>query len=162
MKTLIIYDSLYGNTEKIARAMGSALESQGEVAVLRVGEVKPEQLAGVDFLIAGSPTQRFNATLPVSSLLKGMAKDSLKGVRVAAFDTRLTASHINQTPVLAFFVRLWGRSAYAAQHIADALKKKGGELVAPPEGFYVEGTEGPLVEGEVERAAEWARQVITK
>jgi flavodoxin len=49
---------------------------------------------------------------------------------------------------------------YAAKPIADKLKKKGGKLVLPPEGFFVQGSEGPLKEGEVERAAEWAKQLL--
>jgi hypothetical protein len=51
---------------------------------------------------------------------------------------------------------------YAAKPISDRLEKKGGELAVPPEGFYVDGTEGPLTEGELERAADWARQILTK
>jgi hypothetical protein len=58
--------------------------------------------------------------------------------------------------VLSFFVELFG---YAAKPIADRLRKKGGSLVAPPEGFYVAGTEGPLLEGELDRAAQWAREM---
>ena len=58
-----------------------------------------------------------------------------------------------------FFVRLFG---YAAKPIADRLQKRGGVLVVPPEGFYVEGTEGPLQEGELERASEWARRIVAQ
>jgi flavodoxin I len=63
---------------------------------------------------------------------------------------------------LAFFVRLSGDSAYAAKHIADRLKKKGSQLIVPPEGFFVEGMEGPLVQGELERAADWAKHISTE
>jgi hypothetical protein len=59
--------------------------------------------------------------------------------------------------ILAFFVKIFG---YAAQPIADRLQKKGGELAVPPEGFYVGDTEGPLFEGELERAADWAKQIL--
>jgi flavodoxin I len=55
------------------------------------------------------------------------------------------------------FVRIFG---YAAQPITDRLEKKGGELVVPAEGFYVADTEGPLLEGELERAAEWAKEIV--
>ena len=54
------------------------------------------------------------------------------------------------------FVKLFG---YAAEPIAARLEKKGGELAVPPEPFYVGGTEGPLLEGELERAEDWARQI---
>ena len=157
MKTALLYDSAYGNTEKIAQAIGQALGTQEEVAVLRIGEVNQAQLAGLKLLIVGSPTQRLRPTIPTSNLLKMLAGNSLKGVKVAAFDTRLTVQEIEKIRVLAFFVRLFG--GYAAPVIAKGLQKKGGELIAPPEGFYVEGMEGPLVDGELERAAAWARQI---
>jgi hypothetical protein len=66
-------------------------------------------------------------------------------------------SEIEKSSVLPFFVRMFG---YAAKPISDKLEGKGGEVVMPPEGFYVEGVEGPLQEGELERAADWARQII--
>lgn len=162
MKALIVYDSQFGNTEQIALAMFQALKDIVDADVLRVGNVRLEYLAVLDLLIVGSPTQRFNATVPVNDLLKGLPKNSLTGIRTAAFDTRLTLEEINQTPVLPFFAKLWGRSAYAAHRIATHLRKKGGEQVLSPEGFYVAGTEGPLVDGEMERAMKWAKQISTK
>jgi flavodoxin len=160
MSVLIVYDSEYGNTEQIAQAIGSALSSQGNVTTSRVSDVKPDQFAGQKLLIVGSPTQRFRPTVAISNLLKGLPKNSLNGVKVAAFDTRLTWEEINKTAVLAFFVKLYG-NAYAAKPIADSLKKKGGELIIPPEGFFVDGMEGPLSKGEIERAAAWALQILS-
>jgi len=159
MEVLIVYDSVFGNTEQIARAIGNALGDQDQVVTFRVSDVKPDQFAGLKLLILGSPTQRFRPTIAISNLLKEIPKNGLKGVKIAAFDTRLTQSEINKTPALAFFVRIAG-NAYAARPIADGLKNKGGELIVPPEGFLVEGMEGPLVKGEVERAAFWARQIL--
>lgn len=159
MKALVIYDSLYGNTERIARAIGAALGTQEQVEIVRVDDVRPEKLAGLNLLVVGSPTQRFNATPAVNDLLNGLTGGSLSGIRVAAFDTRFTQPVIDSMRPLGLFVKLWGRSAYACKHIADRLKNKGGELAAPPEGFFVEGTEGPLSDGELERAAAWARQI---
>jgi hypothetical protein len=66
-------------------------------------------------------------------------------------------SEIEKVRILALFVRLFG---YAAEPIADRLRKKGGELIVPPEGFLVDGTEGPLIEGELERAADWGSQIM--
>jgi hypothetical protein len=60
---------------------------------------------------------------------------------------------------LNFFVNIFG---YAAKPIGERLVKKGGDLNMPPEGFFVTGTEGPLKEGELERAADWARQLLLK
>ncbi|MFC2037415.1 flavodoxin family protein [Chloroflexota bacterium] len=157
MKALVAYDSAYGNTEQIAQAIGKALGSPEDVASVRVGDVRPEQLAGLTFLIVGSPTQKFSPTGATTKLLKGIPKSGLEGVKVAAFDTRFTVSEIEKVGILAFLVRIFG---YAAEPIANRLEKKAGELVIPPEGFYVEGTEGPLQEGELERAADWAKQII--
>lgn len=162
MKSLVIYDSEFGNTEQIAQALGGALGSDGDVMVLKVSEAGPDSFAGLDLLIVGSPTQRFRPTPAISSLLNGLPQNSLKGVKAAAFDTRLTLDEIKKTAVLAFFVRLAGESAYAARHIADQLKKTGGELIAAPEGFYVDGMKGPLVQGELERAVDWARQIVAE
>jgi len=161
MKVLIIYDSVFGNTEQIALAIGSTLGNQEDVTILRVSDVKPDQFAELKLLIIGSPTQRFRPTAAINNLLKGISKNGLKGVKVAAYDTRLTLSNIEETPILAFFVRLYGDAAYAAKPIADKLRKKGGELILPPEGFFVEGMEGPLVQGELERAVNWAKQIIS-
>jgi flavodoxin len=157
MKALVVYDSAFGNTEKVARAVAQALGSPEEVEAVRVGEVRPEQLAGLTLLVVGSPTQKFSPLRTITDFLKGLPDGGLRGVRVAAFDTRITESKIEKTRILAFFVKIFG---YAAKPIADRLEKKGGELAVPPKGFYVGGTEGPLLEGELERAAEWARQIV--
>ena len=156
MKAIVAYDSAYGNTEQVAQAIGSALGSPPEVEVLRVGNVTPQKLAGVTLLVVGSPTQKFSPTAPTTRLLKGIPANSLNGVKVAAFDTRITEKAIEEIKILAFFVKLFG---YAAEPIAGRLQKKGGELAVPPEGFYVGGTEGPLLDGELERAAQWAQRI---
>ena len=156
MKAMVIFDSVFGNTAKIAEAIGQGLGSPEEVQVVRVNDVKPEQLIGLTLLIVGSPTRQFNPTGATTNLIKGIPKDGLKGVKVAAFDTRITESEVERVRILAFFVKIFG---YAAKPMADRLEKKGGELTVPPEGFYVGGTEGPLLEGELERAADWARQI---
>ncbi len=156
MKVLIIYDSFFGNTEQIAQAMGNALGSQAEVNTLRVGDVKPEHLTDLDVLIVGSPTRAFSPTPETKKLLGSIPQHGLKGVKVAAFDTRIALSDVDSR-ILPVFVKVFG---YAAKPIADRLKKKGGELIIPPEGFFAKGAEGPLKEGELERAADWAKQII--
>ena len=157
MKVLIVYDSLYGNTEIIAHIIGNSVKQQGEVKIEKVGIIDAETLRAVNLLVVGSPTQQFRPTAAMRSFLANIPRDGLKGVRVAAFDTRLTQGEIDKSPPLPFFVRIFG---YAAQRIAKQLKKKGGELVQPAEGFLVEGMKGPLVKGEVERAEAWARMLF--
>jgi flavodoxin len=147
MKALIVYDSAYGNTEQIARAIGDALGSQEDVETLRASGVNPEQLKGLKLLIVGSPTQRGRATAAIQDFLNKVTEPAIKGINVAAFDTRLST-------------KLVGIFGYAAGRIADSLKRKGGTLLASPAGFFVKGKKGPLKEGERERAAGWAKQIM--
>jgi flavodoxin len=147
MKALIVYDSVYGNTEKIAKAIAEAITPSNEVKVVRAGEANPSELASVNLLIVGSPTHAGRPIPAVQDFLKRLPERSLKGVNVAAFDTRIST-------------RIVGVFGYAAGRIAGNLKKKGGTLVASPEGFFVAGGQGPLKEGEPERAAGWAKGIL--
>jgi flavodoxin len=160
MKALVVYDSFFGNTERIAQSIGNALGPPEDVGILRVVDVRPEQLAGLKLLIVGSPTRAFRPSPAMKNFLKSIPKDGLKGAKVAAFDTRITDKEIDSAVfILRILVNIFG---YAAKPIADRLVKKGGEPIVPPEGFFVRGTEGPLKEGELERASDWAKQILTK
>jgi len=145
MKALIVYDSVYGNTEKIARAVADAIAPSGEVKVVQAGEANPPELESTDLLIVGSPTHGGRPTPPVQDFLNKVPK--LQGINVAAFDTRSQSK----------FARVFGN---AAGRIARNLERKGGTLIASPEGFLVTGTKGPLKEGELERAAGWAKGIL--
>ena len=162
MKALVVYDSFFGNTEQIARAVGdaigNALTAQAEVLTLRVGDVKPEHLAGLSLLIVGSPTRAFSASPATKAWLKALAPNSLRSVKVAAFDTRADMNDVNSRALTAF-VKLFG---YAAEPIANSLTKRGGTLVIPAAGFFIEDKEGPLKAGELERAAAWTQQIMAK
>ena len=146
MKTLVAYDSLYGNTKAIALAIAGALP--GEVRVLHAGEVSYEDLVGVDLLIAGSPTHGGMPTQAVAALVERIGPPGGKGARAAAFDTRLS----------------WGflaRFGFAVPKLADRLREKGWTLAGTPGGFFVRGMRrGPLKKGEAERAATWARSLV--
>ena len=155
MKILVIYDSVFGNTEKIAQAVSAGLAGRGEVELLKVADVTPQKLAGVGLLVAGSPTRGFRATEGMKALLKNLPAGALQGVKVAAFDTRLVIKEVHNA-FLSFMVGIFG---YAAKPMADALVSKGGQLAVPPEGFFVKASEGPLKDGELERAAAWAKSL---
>ena len=157
MRALVAYDSAYGNTKQVAEAVGGELGSSEEVQVLHVADVQPDYIPGLSLLVVGSPTQKFSPTSAASRFLKGIPRNGLAGVRIAAFDTRFTEGDIEKVRILAFLVGIFG---YAAGPLAKRLQKLGGELVVPPEAFYVGGTEGPLLDGELERAADWAGQIL--
>lgn len=156
MNVLVVYDSMYGNTAKVAAAIGDALRHEAAVRVLPVVEAGAETLAQADLLFVGSPTQRFRPLPAMTALLKALGRRRLDGVSVAAFDTRIVIADAHSA-ALSFFVRLFGQSAYAAHHIESALRRAGARPAAPNGGFLVAGTEGPLKDGELERAAAWAR-----
>ncbi|GAI36133.1 unnamed protein product [marine sediment metagenome] len=81
MKFLIVYDSNFGNTEKVAGAIGEAVTPLGEVKVLRVSKVNPSELASIDFLIVGSPTHAGRATRATKDFLKKIPANALENVR---------------------------------------------------------------------------------
>ena len=145
MKVLVVYDSVYGNTEQIGRSIAETIAN--DVKILHARDAKPSDLEGIDILIIGAPTQAGRPTTPTQNLLKELSDSDVKDKKIATYDTRISSKWV-------------GIFGYAAGRIAKALKKKGGNLVKDPEPFYVAGTEGPLKEGEVERAAAWAREVI--
>lgn len=138
MKPLVIYDTKYGNTEKIALAIGNAIKGQ----VLHVNKVNLDELNGFDLLIFGSPTHGGFPTEGIYNLIKAIP--SFQGIKVAAFDTRTNS--------------IWNKIipfGYAAPTIARYLETKGGILVIPPEGFIVLRIKGPLKDGELDRSTAW-------
>jgi flavodoxin I len=161
MKILIVYDSFFGNTEKIALAIKEVLEKDprvSEAKALRVEEADPKKLEGLSMLIVGSPTRAFRPSPAVTGFIKQIPARELAGKKVAAFDTGISGEDASPR-FLRIFIRLFG---YAAKPISARLVKKGASLVIAPEGFLVQDTEGPLKEGELERAAHWARKCIEK
>lgn len=148
---LVVYDSLYGNTAQIAAQIAAALENGADpVKLLHVDEAGPQDLAGVGLLLAGSPTHGGNFTDPVDSFLERIPADGLSGMIAAAFDTGYSADE--EGAVIRFLIDKLG---YASARLAKKLEKKGAQ-VAAAETFFVLGEEGPLMEGEVERAGIWA------
>jgi len=144
MRTLVVYDSVHGNTEKIAQAIGGAIGD--DVQVLRVGEADASALAAFDLVILGAPTHGGRPSPAMAAFLAKIPTSALQGKKTASFDTRLTPK----------WAKIFG---FAAGKIAGRLKKMGATVLGS-EGFFVKGTEGPLVDGELERAAALAQQWV--
>jgi flavodoxin I len=146
MKTLIVYDSIYGNTQAIAQAIGDALP--GEVTIVHVTEANVLELKDLELLIIGSPTHGSLPSEAIQGLIEKIGAPAREDAKVATFDTRLTWG----------FLRRWG---FAASKIADTLQEKGWTLVGTPGGFFVRGLKkGPLKRGEEDRAAAWAKGLV--
>ncbi|MEL7648662.1 MAG: nitric oxide synthase [Sedimentibacter sp.] len=153
MKTLIVYDSVFGNTKNVALAMEESLKENGEAAAVHVGKFHLGLLEGVGVLVVGSPTRGFKPTKEIAGFLDKIPAGRLGGMKVMAFDTRSDVKKIDNK-ILNFMVKRFG---YAAEPIGDKLVKKGGKLAKSPEGFIVSDTEGPMVDGEIERAKNWIK-----
>jgi flavodoxin I len=151
MKALIVYDSVFGNTQKLAEAMAAALDS----SAVRMSEVPVQKLKETELLLVGSPTRAFRPTPAIIEWLKNLPGDALKGIRAAAFDSRVSPDNVNSC-ALKFMMKKLG---YAGLDIEKELKKKGADIAAPPQGFFVKESEGPLAEGEEARAAAWAKSL---
>lgn len=154
MKILIVYDSVFGNTEKVALAMAEAMTDQ--VAVKRVGESSAVDLQGIDLLVVGSPTRGFRPTEGVNLFLKSLPSAALTGKNAAAFDTRIPPESIESK----FFRKLVVMGGYADKKIGNLLKAKGARVLDSA-GFFVVDSEGPMVDGEIERAQRWIKGLQT-
>ena len=146
MNTLIIYDSTFGNTAQIAQAMADKLGEHGTVRIALAGEADLSEMKEINLLILGGPTQRHGISPSMHALLDRLPRRTLRGAGAAAFDTR-------------YRMAAW-KSGSAAQSIASRIKRTGASLLVEPESFFVAEREGPLEEGELERAAHWAEEVF--
>jgi flavodoxin len=156
MNVLVLFDTQFGNTEKIARAVGGALSSAAPARLQNARQVRSLDLDHVDLFIVGGPTQRQRITGNLEALLEAIPRRSLKGIQAAAFDTRYRMSKL--------------LTGSAAARIERLLKKSGAHLTLPAESFFIERDVPPegqkrrheieqLEPGELERAVEWAHKI---
>lgn len=148
MNTLIIYDSTFGNTAQLAQAMADRLGEHGTVRIAIANEAGLTGVIEIDLLLVGGPTQRHGLSPTMKTLLEGFPRRSLQGKYAGAFDTR-------------YHMSAW-KSGSAAHGIASKLKRAGASIIVEPESFFVAEREGPLEEGELERAASWAEEIYQK
>jgi flavodoxin len=148
MNALVLYDSQYGDTERIAQAIADASGEFGEAQAVRLDPEQPLELQGVDVFIVGCPTQGWRPTPAIQSLLEETSSEELRGLGVACFDTRFRLPRF--------------MTGSASKVMAGKLREKGVSLLAPPEGFFVKGMQGPLHGGELDRASTWARTLLEK
>ena len=155
MKILVVYDSFFGNTATVAGLISEALGSEDEVKAVRVVDLKPEHLEDTELLIVGSPTRSWRPSASVMIFVQDLKRDKLDKMFVAAFDTRIDLNTIKSK-----FTRfLVGKGGYAAKKIMQKMERKGGTPIAKPMGFLVDGTEGPLHEGEKVHAIRWGKEI---
>ena len=163
MKALVVYESLFGNTEEVARAVADGLSAGMDVDVVEVGSAQAPLVDLVDLVVVGGPTHAFSMTRSSTredAVRQGATVGSTaRGVRewledlhagphseyVATFDTRV--AKVRHLP---------GSAARAA---AKGLRRLGYAPAARPESFFVEDVSGPLLPGEVDRARSWGERL---
>jgi flavodoxin len=150
MHTVVVVDSEFGNTFQLAEIIAAELGAGGPVELINVRAPtgRDPLPADIDLFVVGGPTQMHRVSVPLSQYLDGLPPRFLTQVASASFDTRLRG-----WPVL---------TGAAAGGISRRLKKLGANAVVPPESFLVMGKEGPLAEGELERARMWAKEVLLR
>lgn len=149
MKIAVIYDSYFGNTQKIAETIATALQGGHEVVLTKAAKVDLRQIQGFDLAVFGSPTRAFRATKPVKDVMVPLIKEN-PGLQVAIFDTRVDVAKINNK-FLKVMVKIFG---YAIDDLKKAATKAGGTLAV-----YVLDSEGPLAEDATNQAVAWAKSL---
>lgn len=153
MSILIVYDSIFGNTAQVAKAMAETVPGARAV---HVGDAAALELNGVTLLVVGSPTRGFRPTPDMQEFVDGLGDDMLAGRRAAVFDTRLDLETVHPAP-LRWMMDVGGYAAGTLEHL---LADKGCIITGTAAGFLVTGAEGPLREGEIERARNWLRGLV--
>jgi len=158
MRALVVFESMFGNTETIARAVADGLAAHLGVEVVEVG-VAPTLIGDdVDLLVVGGPTHAFGLSRPQTR--RSAAEQAERGVISAGIGLRewLGALRCRSTVAAATFdtrVRTPHLPGSAARGAQKRLRRLGLRSAAEAESFFVLGTPGPLMAGEVERARRW-------
>lgn len=158
MKAMVVYESLWGNTAAIARAIAEGLGP--DTPAFSTDEATPEALPGVGLIVAGAPLLGF--TLPTDEIRQNISRDS----SMPASDTSHPSmrSWLAELPEgtgrsVAFETRIWWSPGSAARKISAILGAKGYASIAPDERFIVTDRFGPLRDGEIERARAWGKSL---
>jgi flavodoxin len=158
LRAVVVYDSQFGNTLQIARAIASGLGEHGSVEVVAASEAVARPPSWPELLVVGGPTQRHGMSPTLRAFVESLPRDSLRNTRAALFDTRYRMATL--------------LSGSAASQAAGRVRRAGCRLVAAPESFFVERDRPPdeqrrrhglerLEAGELERAADWGRTLAT-
>ena len=156
MKIIIVYDSVFGNTAKVALAMEEAMKAKGEVAAIQASSFSSHLLQDCTHLFIGSPTRAFQPTPLMKQLISQLSKKELENIQVCVFDTRMDINKVD-VKILTVFAGWFG---FANDTMQKKLRRKVSKGNIPDAGFFVKESEGPLEDGELERAASWAVEQI--
>jgi hypothetical protein len=160
MKVIVVYESHWGNTAAIARAIAEGLGP--EARALSTAEATGELAAAADLIVAGAPLLGFS--LPTESMLKGLASNAGRDPTPPDLAHPSMRSWVDALPTgggraAAFETRIWWSPGSAAKAILGKLEALGYRPVAKPQRFIVQGKYGPLKEGELAKAKAWGAEL---
>ena len=156
MKAIVVYESHWGNTAAIARAIAEGIGP--EARALSTAEATTEALSGVSLIVAGAPQMGFS--LPTEGMLKGIAAEAGRAPAPPDLSHPAMRSWLDALPVgsgraTAFETAAWWSPGSAAKTILHKLEAAGYRPIVKAQRFSVQGRYGPLRDGELERAKAW-------
>jgi menaquinone-dependent protoporphyrinogen IX oxidase len=155
MKGIVVYDTSYGNTKKIAETIAETLKESGiEADLFYVRDVKKLNAKNYDFFVLGSPTKFGTMSFTTKFFLGKVKSEEWMNKPFAAFDT--------ENPENIERARIENKEWSAAEKIAQKLREKKMNQLLPVLKALVIGQKGPLVEGEIEKTKDYARELATK
>jgi hypothetical protein len=169
MRALLVYESMFGTNRTIATAIADGLGEGWDTSVVEVGTASATIGGDVDLLVVGGPNHRFDLPRPATRVAAAAAGhgailssgDGLRewlhrlvvtayGQSAAVFDTRMASPRFLHTV------------DHGTHTIVRHLEHAGAHLVCHPEHFYVVDMQGPLVEGDADRARRWGRELASR
>jgi hypothetical protein len=162
MRAVVVYESLWGNTAAIARAVAEGLGP--DVPALSTGEATAEVIAGAELIVAGSPVIAFK--LPTAKIRDSIREDPGPAPTPPDLSHPPMQAWLEALPPgsghgAAFDTRVRGPFGSSAPAIAKALQRAGYRRIVKPQGFIVTGKYGPLRDGELERARDWGAEIAS-
>ncbi len=165
MHTLVVYESMFGNTRQIAAAVAEGLARHGRVDLVEVDSAPATLDSDVDLIVVGGPTHAHGMSRRASR--EGAAKQDPPPVAPSRSGMRewiASVGGVSRTLAATFDTRfdkprwLTGSAAVGA---ARHLRRRGCVTVVAPESFYVDASAGPVHTGERDRARAWGEQLAT-
>jgi len=155
MKGIVVYDTSYGNTRKIAETIAETLRESGiEVDLFDVKDVKKLSAKDYNFLVLGSPTRFGTMSFAIRSFLGRVKSEEWMNKPFTAFDT--------ENPENIERARIENKEWSAGEKISEKLRDKNMNQLLPVLKAVVFGQKGPLKEGEIDRTKDYARELAIK
>lgn len=168
-RALVVYESMFGCTESVTRAVADGLEEGGFDAVVQhVRDTAQPRDLDFDLLVVGGPTHAFSLSRPSTrqdAVRQGAPAAAATGTGLREWISAIADGDGRHRPAAAFDTRVTKvrRLPKAASPRAlHLLARKGFAVTERPAPFLVEDVQGPLVDGELDRAHAWGRRLALR